>query len=136
MILVVNPSTGVKIFEELIALAKEKPGQLSFASGGIGSPQHLAGEMLKILAGVDINHVPYKGGGPALVDVVAGQVSMMSAFTATALPFLNSSRIVGLVATTRESSSASAAHSVGLANRSARARDECVDGSVCASGYA
>jgi tripartite-type tricarboxylate transporter receptor subunit TctC len=102
MILVVNPSTGVKNFEELIALAKAKPGQLSFASGGIGSPQHLAGEMLKILAGVDINHVPYKGGGPALVDVVAGQVPMMFAFTATALPFVNSGRLLGLAATTRE----------------------------------
>ena len=102
MILVVNPSIGVKTFEELVALAKAKPGQVNFASGGNGSPQHLAGEMLKMLVGIDINHVPYKGGGPAITDVVAGQVQMMFAFTATALPFVNSGRLVALVATTKD----------------------------------
>ena len=102
MLLVVNPSTGVKTLEELIALAKAKPGQINYASGGNGSPQHLAGEMLKMLAEIDINHVPYKGGGPAIADVVAGQVPMMFAFTATALPFVNSGRLLGLVATTKE----------------------------------
>ena len=102
MLLVVNPSTGVKTLEELIALAKAKPGQINYASGGNGSPQHLAGEMLKMLAEIDINHVPYKGGGPAIADVVAGQVPMMFAFTSTALPFVNSGRLLGLVATTKE----------------------------------
>lgn len=69
---------------------------------GNGSPQHLAGEMLKTLTGIDINHVPYKGGGPAIADVVADQVQMMFAFTATALPFVNSGRLVALMATTKE----------------------------------
>jgi tripartite-type tricarboxylate transporter receptor subunit TctC len=58
--------------------------------------------MLRMLAGIEISHVPYKGGGPAIADVVAGQVPMMFAFTSTALPFVNSGRILGLVATTRE----------------------------------
>lgn len=101
-LLVVNPTTGVKIFEELIALAKAKPGQLNYASAGHGSPQHLAGEMLKMLADIDINHVPYKGGGPAAIDVVAGQVEMMFAFTATVLPYVNSGRLRALAATTKD----------------------------------
>lgn len=102
MLLVVNPATGVKSFGELIALAKSKPGRINYASAGSGSPQHLAGEMLKMVADIDINHIPYKGGGPAAVDVVAGQVDMMFAFTTSALTYIDSGRLRPLVTTTKE----------------------------------
>jgi tripartite-type tricarboxylate transporter receptor subunit TctC len=77
LFLVVHPSVPAKNVKELIALAKRQPGKLSFASGGAGSSNHLAGELLKLLAGVDLLHVPYKGAGPAMVDVMAGHVDMM-----------------------------------------------------------
>ncbi|MEY4597207.1 MAG: hypothetical protein RLZZ445_4 [Pseudomonadota bacterium] len=77
LFLVVHPSVPAKNVKELIALAKRQPGRLSFASGGAGSSNHLAGELLKLLAGVDLLHVPYKGAGPAMVDVMAGHVDMM-----------------------------------------------------------
>ncbi len=62
---------------ELIALAKQKPGELNYASAGIGSFQHLGGELFKLTAGVNIVHVPYKGGGPAMTDVVGGHTKIM-----------------------------------------------------------
>jgi len=77
LFLVVHPSVPAKNVKELIALAKRQPGKLSFASGGAGSSNHLAGELLKLLGGVDLLHVPYKGAGPAMVDVMAGHVDMM-----------------------------------------------------------
>jgi tripartite-type tricarboxylate transporter receptor subunit TctC len=75
LVLVASPSLKVKNLSELLALARQKPGQLTYASFGIGSSAHLAGEMLKVLGQVDLLHVPYKGGAPALTDVVGGQVS-------------------------------------------------------------
>ena len=77
LFLVVHPSVPAKNVKELIALAKRQPGKLTFASGGNGSSNHMAGELLKLLAGVDLLHVPYKGAGPAMVDVMAGHVDMM-----------------------------------------------------------
>ena len=77
LFLVTHPSVPAKNVKELIALAKRQPGKLTFASGGNGSSNHLAGELLKLLAGVDLLHVPYKGAGPAMVDVMAGHVDMM-----------------------------------------------------------
>ena len=77
LFLVVHPSVPAKSVKELIALAKRQPGKLTFASGGAGSSNHLAGELLKLLGGVDLLHVPYKGAGPAMVDVMAGHVDMM-----------------------------------------------------------
>lgn len=77
LFLVVHPSVPAKNVKELVALAKRQPGKLSFASGGNGSSNHLAGELLKLLAGVDLLHVPYKGAGPAMIDVMAGHVDMM-----------------------------------------------------------
>lgn len=73
-LLVVHPSMPVRSVKDLVALAKQKPGTLNFASGGNGSSGHLAGELFKFLTGVNIVHIPYKGAGPALVDVMAGQV--------------------------------------------------------------
>ena len=75
--LAVHPSLPVDSVAELIALAKSRPGKLSFASGGKGTTAHLAGELFKSLAGVDMRHVPYKSAGPAMMDVIAGHVDLM-----------------------------------------------------------
>lgn len=77
--LVCNPKLPVKTVQDLVALAKQNPGKLTFASGGEASSNHLAAEMFKALAGVDIVHVPYKGTGPALIDVIGGHVDFMFA---------------------------------------------------------
>jgi tripartite-type tricarboxylate transporter receptor subunit TctC len=76
-VLVVHPSLPVKSVAELVALAKAKPGELSYASGGSGAPHHIYMELLKSMTGIDIKHIPYRGGGPALGDVVAGHVPIM-----------------------------------------------------------
>ncbi len=78
-ILVVNAAFPAKSTAELVAIAKAKPGTVTFASAGNGTVPHLAGELFKLRAGIDIVHVPYKGGGPAIVDLVSGQVPMMFA---------------------------------------------------------
>ena len=78
-ILVANPAVGAKSIAELVAMAKAKPGSLTFCSAGNGTVPHLAGELFKLRAGVDIIHIPYKGGGPAIIDLVGGQVNMMFA---------------------------------------------------------
>ena len=75
-VLVVNPELPVKSVAELIALAKQKPGELNYASAGIGSFQHLGGELFKLTAGVNLVHVPYKGGGPAMQDVIGGHIKI------------------------------------------------------------
>jgi tripartite-type tricarboxylate transporter receptor subunit TctC len=79
VILIVHPSVPVHTVKEFIALAKAKPGQLNFASGGPGSSTHLGGELLKYVAHIDLVHIPYKGTGPAVADVLGGQVTMMFA---------------------------------------------------------
>jgi tripartite-type tricarboxylate transporter receptor subunit TctC len=76
-ILVVHPSVPASNVKELIALAKANPGKLNYASVGTGSPGHIAGELFKIKTGVDIVHIPYKGGGPAVVDTIGGQVQLL-----------------------------------------------------------
>jgi tripartite-type tricarboxylate transporter receptor subunit TctC len=78
-ILVVHPSVAAKSVKELVALAKAKPDTLNFASGGNGSSPHLSGELFKIVAGIQITHVPYKGSGPGVTDLVGGHVQMMFA---------------------------------------------------------
>ena len=76
-VLVVNPSLSAKSVAELVLLAKSRPGSLNYASAGSGTPAHLAGAMLNVMAGIDMTHVPYKGAGPALMDVIAGQVQII-----------------------------------------------------------
>ena len=76
-LLVVHPSVPAKDVKELIALAKAKPGTLTFGSSGNGTSSHLSGELFKSMAGIDITHVPYKGTGPALTDLLTGRISMM-----------------------------------------------------------
>src|SRR5574340_643944 len=76
-ILVVHPAVPAKTLKELVALAKSRPGQFNFASAGTGTATHLGLELLKLTAGIDVVHVPYKGGAPAVADLIAGQVQML-----------------------------------------------------------
>ncbi len=92
-ILAVNNDLPAKTVKELIALAKAKPGQLSFASGGPGNSDHMAGELFKYMAGIDIVHVPYKGGNQALNDTISGQVAMYFPGVPVALPMIKSGRV-------------------------------------------
>jgi tripartite-type tricarboxylate transporter receptor subunit TctC len=96
--LAVNPSLPIKNVKDLIDLAKAKPGELTYASIGVGSTQHLEMEMLQSMAGIKLNHIPYKGSGAALTDVAAGNVHMMFAGTGGILPFGKSGklRIIGV----------------------------------------
>ncbi|MEO7727889.1 MAG: tripartite tricarboxylate transporter substrate binding protein [Burkholderiales bacterium] len=95
-LLVTNPQLPVKNVRELIALAKAKPGYLSAGSSGVGTPNHLGTEMLKGLAGVDIVHVPYKGGGPAIVDLIGGQIHMAFSSVPSVLPHIKAGRLNAL----------------------------------------
>jgi tripartite-type tricarboxylate transporter receptor subunit TctC len=98
-IVVAHPSTGVNTMNELIALARAKPGALTYATSGAGSPGHLAGELLKTLAKINMLHVPYKGGGPAMSDLLGGQVNTMFATVSTAVPHIKSGKLRGLAVT-------------------------------------
>src|SRR5438105_8795696 len=98
--LVVNPDIPAKNVGELIALMKANPGTYSFASSGNGTSQHLSGELFKTMAGVDMQHIPYKGSPPALQDVVAGQVSMTFDNITTALPLAKGGKLRALAVTT------------------------------------
>ncbi|MCI3952494.1 MAG: LacI family transcriptional regulator, partial [Burkholderiales bacterium] len=99
-ILVVHPSLPVKSVKELLALARAKPGALTFASGGIGSSSHLSAELLKYMTKLDLVHVPYKGMGPALIDLVSGQTQLAMATMASALPHVRSNRMRPLAVST------------------------------------
>jgi tripartite-type tricarboxylate transporter receptor subunit TctC len=98
-VLIVDPALPVNSVKELIALAKAKPGRLNFASSGVGSSLHLAGEFFKLAAGVDIVHVPYKGGLPAQADVVSGQAQMMFNVLPSALPMIKAGQLKALAVT-------------------------------------
>ncbi len=105
-LLVVNPSVQAKNVEELINLAKANPGKLNYASAGTGSPFHIAAELFKQMTSVNIVHIPYKGGGPAVTDVVAGQVDMAFANLVAVLPFVKSGQLRALAITSAKRSSA------------------------------
>ncbi len=92
-VLSVHPSLPARNLKELIALAKAKPGQLNFASSGLGSSNQMAGELFKMMAGLNIVHVPYKGNAPALIDTVAGNVEMMFSGVPALLPHIQSGRL-------------------------------------------
>jgi tripartite-type tricarboxylate transporter receptor subunit TctC len=95
-LLVAHPSVPVSNVRELIALAKAKPGQVTFASYGTGSSAHLIGELFKMMAGVDLLHVPYKGAAPAVNDVLGGQVNVLFADVAAILPQVKSGKVKAL----------------------------------------
>jgi tripartite-type tricarboxylate transporter receptor subunit TctC len=103
-ILVVVPGLSVFSVKDLIAMAKANPGKLNYASSGAGAAAHLAGELFKAMAGVDIVHVPYKGAQPALTDVIAGQVQMMFATSASVIPYVRAGRLRALAVTTAQRS--------------------------------
>jgi tripartite-type tricarboxylate transporter receptor subunit TctC len=98
-ILVVNPAVPARSVAELIALAKAQPGKLSYASTGNGTPTHLAAELFKRMAGVEIVHVPYKGGAPAAVDLLAGQVQLSFISAPAVMPHVKSGRLRALAVT-------------------------------------
>jgi tripartite-type tricarboxylate transporter receptor subunit TctC len=101
LLLVVHPSVPARSVAELVALAKARPGQLNYGSGGIGSTPFLATELFKARAGLDITHVPYKGGAPALADLAAGQLSMMIENVPGTMPFVRGGKMRALAITSR-----------------------------------
>ncbi len=103
-VLVVHPSLPVKSVKELVALARSRPGQLTFSSSGNGGTGHLAGEMLKMMTGVDMVHVPYKGTGPATTAVLSGEVSMSFGNIISTLSYTKSGRLRAIAVTTSKRS--------------------------------
>ena len=95
-VLVINPEVRARDLNEFIALARSKPGQLAYASGGNGTPPHINAEVFKAVAGVDLLHVAYKGGGPALVDLIAGRVHVMLDTAASAMPHVRAGKLRAL----------------------------------------
>jgi tripartite-type tricarboxylate transporter receptor subunit TctC len=102
LVIVAHPSLPVKSVKELIALAKARPGQVQFASAGPATSQHLAGELFTSMAGVKMVHVPYKGSGPALQDLLGGHVTLLFDSLTSALPSIQSGKLRALGVTTRE----------------------------------
>ena len=100
LLVVVNPPMTVRTVKDLIALAKAKPGAINFASSGQGSVIHLATELFDSMAGIKMNHVPYKGTGPALTDTIAGQTNLFFSSTANAMPHVKSGRLKAIAVTT------------------------------------
>jgi tripartite-type tricarboxylate transporter receptor subunit TctC len=98
-VLVVNPATSINSVKDLMAQAKAKPGEIDYASSGNGSAQHLAAELFSSMAGIKINHVAYKGGGPALTDVMAGQVPVFFASLASSLPYIQGGKLRAVAVT-------------------------------------
>jgi len=101
LVLMVHPSVQAKTVAEFVALAKANPGKFSFGSSGVGGPHHLSGEILRMVAGIDISHVPYKGGAPAGTDLLAGHIPMMFEMTYAALPSIKAGRLRPLAVTTQ-----------------------------------
>ncbi len=104
LLLTAHPSVPVKSLKELVAFAKSRPGQLNYASAGTGTSGHLAGELFKWVAGVQITHVPYKGGGPAMIDLIGGHVSIMFPTIQTAMPYVTAGKLRALAVTSVQQS--------------------------------
>jgi len=100
LVLVVNPAMPAQTVQQLVAYAKANPGKVNFCSGGIGVLPHLIGELFKARAGIDIVHVPYKGGGPSISDLVAGNVQMTFEGTSILLPLIQAGKLRALAVTT------------------------------------
>jgi tripartite-type tricarboxylate transporter receptor subunit TctC len=98
-VLTVNPSVAAHSVAELVSLAKSQPGMLMYGSAGVGSLPHLEGEFLKVLAHIDMVHVPYRGGGPALVGLLGGEVQVFSSALTQMLPYIRDGRLRGLAVT-------------------------------------
>ncbi|MGH8665500.1 MAG: Bug family tripartite tricarboxylate transporter substrate binding protein [Burkholderiales bacterium] len=102
----VHPSFPAQDLKALIQIAKGKPKEISFSSSGLASSQHLAGELLNVLAGIELVHVPYKGGGPALIDLMAGRVPVMVSSLPSAVPHIKAGKVRALAVTTSKRSAA------------------------------
>lgn len=102
-VLVVNPSFPAKTIPEFIAYAKANPGKITMASAGIGSPQHISGELFKMMTGVDMVHIPYRGGAPALADLISGQVQVYFASTVSSIEYIKTGKLrpLGVTSATR-----------------------------------
>lgn len=107
-VLVVKPDSPIKTVQDLIAAARAKPGKLNYASQGAGTSAHLAGELFKSMAKVDLIHIPYRGAGPAITDLLGGQVDMMFATAAAVAPHLESGKLRAVAVTTAQRSQAAA----------------------------
>jgi tripartite-type tricarboxylate transporter receptor subunit TctC len=105
-VMLVNPSVPAKTIPEFLAYAKANPGKISMASGGIGTPGHVAGELFKMIAGVDMVLVPYRSGGPALTDLLGGQVQVMFPNTGASLEYIKAGKLRALAVTTATRSEA------------------------------
>jgi tripartite-type tricarboxylate transporter receptor subunit TctC len=105
-VFIVNPSFAARSMKELIEIAKTKPKQIDFSSSGLASTQHLAGELLNILAGIQLVHIPYKGGGPALLDLMAGRVPVMVSTLPSAVPQIKAGKVRALAVTSAKRSAA------------------------------
>ena len=105
-VLVVHPSIPVKTVQQLVAIARAKPGSLNFGSGGRGTPAHVAGEVFQVATGTKLVHVPYKGGGLAVVDLVAGQIDMVLSDMAPAVPQVKAGKLRALAVTSERRSPA------------------------------
>ena len=102
IVLVVAPSLGTRSVKELVAVARQKPGQITFGSAGVGSSTHFAGEQFKLAAGINVVHVPYKGPSEALVDTATGRIQYFLAPLVPALPFIRDGRLLALAVTTAQ----------------------------------
>jgi tripartite-type tricarboxylate transporter receptor subunit TctC len=98
-VMVVNPAFPAKTVPEFIAYAKANPGKISLVSAGIGTPNHLSGELFKAMAGIDMAHVPYRGGGPAIADLLGGQVDVTFAVVTTAIEYIRAGKLRALAVT-------------------------------------
>ena len=105
-LMVVHPAVPAKTVSEFTAWSKSKPGQVNYASTGMGSPPHLAAELLRIAAGIDMHHIPYKGGGAVLPDLLAGRVSMFFGSIATLRPHVQSGKLRAIAVTTAKRAAA------------------------------
>ena len=105
-VLLAHPSVPAQSVKELIALARQRPGQLNFGSSGLGISTHLAGEMFKLMARVDIVHIPYKGAAPALTDLIGGQIELLFNNVISAMPHVRSGRLRALAVTSKTRSHA------------------------------
>lgn len=103
-VLVVTPGGSARTVKDIIALAKAKPGQLAYGSGGVGAPSHVSGALFASMAGVELTHVPYKGTGPAMIDLLSGQLPIAFPDMTAALAHIKSGRIPAIAVTTRDRS--------------------------------
>src|SRR5207237_10689006 len=100
LVMAVNPSVPVKTVPEFIAYTKKNPGEINMASAGNGTPPHVAGELFKMMAGVNLVHVPYRGGGPALIDLLGGEVQVMFGTVASSIEYIRAKKLLPLAVTT------------------------------------